>query len=85
MGALKETVETKDAEVKGTTTIKKMTKHGKAVTKDKVVSMKVNSDMWERFKAITGKYGMTANGTLNQLMSDYVMREEKKLKDLEAI
>ena len=55
------------------------------VKKDKMISVKVNSEIWQQFKEITGKYGSTANGMVNQLITEYVYNKGKELKDLDAM
>lgn len=53
--------------------------------KDKMISVKVNPDIWERFKKINKMCGATSNGMLNQLMTNYVYEKEKELKDLDVM
>ena len=55
------------------------------VKKDKMISVKVNSEIWQQFKEITSKYGSTANGMVNQLITEYVYNKSKELKDLNAM
>ena len=49
--------------------------------KDKIVSLKVNPQMWARFRKVCGLYGSTANGMVNQLVAEYVYAKEKELRD----
>jgi len=56
-----------------------------AYAKSKIISAKVNPEMWDRFKQLSRMAGSTANGMLNQLINDYVMRKDKEMRDLNAM
>ncbi len=53
--------------------------------KTQTISAKVNPEMWSRFKRLSRMSGSTANGMLNQLINDYVVKRDKELRDLDAI
>ncbi len=48
--------------------------------KDKIITVKVNSQMWMRFRKMCSMNGSTANGMINQMVHEYVYENEKKFE-----
>lgn len=53
--------------------------------KTQTISAKVNPEMWARFKKLSRMSGSTANGMLNMLINDYVVKKDKEMRDLDAM
>lgn len=48
--------------------------------KDKTVSLKVNSEMWEKFAIINRRLGLNNNASVNHLVAKYVLENENLIK-----
>lgn len=64
--------------------VKKMVSKSSDAKKTKAVSLKVNPEMWERFRQINKKCGSTCNGMISQLIANFVYEKEKEFRDLEV-
>jgi hypothetical protein len=51
------------------------------IEKDKQISVKVNSETYEKFAVICSKEGISRNSALNMLISHYVRDNEYLLED----
>ena len=87
MAKLLDTVE-KQEEKKTTggtsATIRKVTEPDQ-YAKTQVISAKVNPEMWASLKKLSRMSGSTANGMLNMLINDYVVKKDKEMRDLDAM
>lgn len=86
MGALLEEGVKKAARKSSTkSSVKKIVAPPDEGLKSKSLTIRVNPATWDKFKIICRKSGSTANGMVNQLITQYVLEREKELKDLDAI